>query len=334
MHQRRIWALPFFSLLNVQSYNAMSTRPVVHGPPMHSVAALIYWLIVAIWLAVLATLAFHYVRNPKTFGTIRLLLAVVAVDTVRNIFENVYFGLYFGGQLGLFPHEVVEVLGRPALLIVPKVLNVIAGCVVLGLLLYRWVPLAVHERGTAEQKAQDLAKLAAVDGLTGLYNRRHFDGLARAELARCQRYMRPLAILMLDVDHFKLVNDRFGHAAGDGVLRVVADVCRAEKRDSDIVGRIGGEEFALMLPETTAEAAQTFAERLRCRVRDCPIAIEGEQVAVTVSIGVAGASIRTSGIEALMRSADQALYDAKRAGRDQVLLWHPVMGSDARQAAE
>jgi len=134
---------------------------------MYAAAALIYWLIVAIWAAVFATLVSYYVRNPLTFGTTRLLLAVLAIDTARNIFENIYFGLYFGGQYGLLPVELVTVLGKPAFLIIPKILNVIAGCVVLGLLLYRWLPSAVSERGRAEQRAQDLENLAAVDGLTG-----------------------------------------------------------------------------------------------------------------------------------------------------------------------
>jgi diguanylate cyclase (GGDEF)-like protein len=290
---------------------------------MSTAAALIYWLIVAIWVAVLATIVSYYVRNPQTFGTIRLLLAVIAVDAVRNIFENVYFGLYFGGQYGLLSSEVVAVLGRPAFLILPKVLNVIAGGIVLALLLHRWLPSAVRERGQAEQRAQDLEDLAAVDGLTGLYNRRHFEALARAEFARCQRYHRPLSMLMIDVDHFKLVNDRFGHAAGDRVLKAIAEICGAAKRDSDVLGRLGGEEFALLLPETTSEAARAFAERLRSGVRECPVVIDGETIVATVSIGVAGATPRTSGIEALLRAADQALYEAKRAGRNRVVSWRP-----------
>jgi diguanylate cyclase (GGDEF)-like protein len=301
---------------------------------MQAAAALIYWLIVAIWVAVFGTLVSCYVRNPRTFGTIRLLLAVLAIDTARNIFENVYFGLYFGGQYGVFSAKMVEVLGRPAFLVVPKVLNVIAGCIVLGLLLYRWLPSAVREWRRADERAHDLENLAAVDGLTGLYNRRHFEDLARAELARCQRYMRPLSLLMLDVDHFKLINDRFGHAAGDRVLRMIAEVCGGAKRDSDLVARIGGEEFALLLPETTPEAAQQFAERVRDAVRNCPVGVEGERIVVTVSIGVAGATIRTAGIGTLLRAADQALYDAKRAGRDRVVVWRPISDAKLAQAAE
>jgi hypothetical protein len=91
---------------------------------MHFVAAMVYWVIVAVWLMVLITIAALYVRNPKTFGATRLLLAVLAIDTFRNVFENVYFGLYFGSQYGVFPAELARVLGLPLLLIVPKLLNV------------------------------------------------------------------------------------------------------------------------------------------------------------------------------------------------------------------
>src|SRR5215510_12131991 len=120
--------------------------------------------------------------------------------------------------------------------------------------------MAINERGRAEQRASDLETLAAVDFLTGLYNRSHFEALATSELARSQRYMRPLSILVIDIDHFKSVNDQLGQAMGDRVLKNVAALCRGEKRDSDAVARIGGNEFALMLPETTEVAAVEFAE--------------------------------------------------------------------------
>jgi diguanylate cyclase (GGDEF)-like protein len=301
---------------------------------MNLAAALVYWAIVALWLTVLGTVVLLYVRNPHTFGTTRLLLAVLAIDTFRNIFENTYFGLYFGSLYGLMPPEIGSVLGQPVLLIVPKLLNLAAGGAVLGLLLLRWLPLAVRERGRAEQHASDLETLAAIDWLTGIYNRRHFETLARAELARCQRYMRPLSILMIDIDHFKAVNDRLGHAAGDRVLQTVAAVCRSAKRDSDIVARVGGEEFAVMLPETTEQAAQQFAERLRQQVRDCSPTIDGEKLDVAVSIGIAAATLSTSGIESLLRRADQALYEAKRAGRDQVVVSRIHDPARPREAAE
>jgi diguanylate cyclase (GGDEF)-like protein len=297
-------------------------------------AALIYWVIVALWLTVLGTIVFYYVRSPHAFGTTRLLLAVLSVDTFRNIFENVYFGLYFGSMYGVLPAKLATVMGIPILLIVPKLLNVGAGVVVLTLLLWRWLPLAVRERGQAEQRSVDLETLAAIDFLTGIYNRRHFETLAGAELARCQRYMRPLSIFMIDIDHFKEINDRLGHATGDRVLQNVAAICRAEKRDSDVLARVGGEEFAVILPETTESAALQFAERLRNQIRDSKPTIYGEKMGVTVSIGVAEASIRTSGVESLMRQADQALYEAKQQGRDRVVVSRVHNPPDLREAAE
>jgi diguanylate cyclase (GGDEF)-like protein len=131
--------------------------------------------------------------------------------------------------------------------------------------------------------------------------------------------MRPLSLLMIDIDHFKQVNDRFGHEAGDRVLKFLANVLISAKRASDVVGRIGGEEFAILLPETSKEAALVIAERLRQLAQTCAPAIAGEKLDVTISIGVAAASIRTSGMETLCRQADQALYEAKRSGRNRVV---------------
>jgi PAS domain S-box-containing protein len=118
---------------------------------MQTATASIYWVIVALWLAVLVTVATAYARNPRIFGVTRLLLIVVGVDTTRNIIENLYFGLYFGSQYGLFEPSIANTLGSPYLLIVPKIVNVLAACVVLGLLLFRWLPLALTERLQAER---------------------------------------------------------------------------------------------------------------------------------------------------------------------------------------
>jgi diguanylate cyclase (GGDEF)-like protein len=294
-------------------------------------AALIYWVIILIWLTVLAALAIFYIRNPRVFGTTRLLLAVVAIDTLRNIAENIYFGLYFGSQYGLFPSTIITVLANPYLLILPKLLNVAAGCVVLGLLLMRWLPAAVMEHEASEQQADDLKTLAAIDGLTGLYNRRHFEILSVAEWARFQRYLRPLSVLIIDVDHFKAINDRFGHDVGDGALKIVSNVCNSVKRDSDISARIGGEEFALLLPETNEAAALIVAERLRDMVRECSPTIHNQKLKLRVSIGIATATPNISGMAALMKRADDALYEAKRSGRDRVSVASVV--SDRKIAA-
>ena len=300
---------------------------------MSLAAALVYWVIVFVWLTVLGTLAAFYVRNPRVFGTTRLLLTVVAIDTLRNIIENIYFGLYFGGQYGLFSAAIPAVLGNPILLIVPKLINIAAACVVLLLLLLRWLPSAVTEYGKLEQNVDDLKSLASIDEMTGLYNRRQFDLLARAEWARFQRYIRPLSVLIIDVDHFKSVNDRFGHDAGDE-LKVVAAVCSSAKRASDILARIGGEEFAMLLPDTAEGDARIVAERLRDELRGRSPTIGGEKLGLAVSVGIAGASLSMSGIETLMKRADDALYEAKRGGRDRVVIASGNIGGKLAVAAE
>jgi diguanylate cyclase (GGDEF)-like protein/PAS domain S-box-containing protein len=121
---------------------------------MSLAAALIYWAIIALWLAVLTTVCVAFVRNPRIFGAVRLLLSVIVIDTVRNIIENLYFGLYFGGQYGLFPASIAGVLGNPSYLILPKVMNVVAACAVLGLLVLRWLPRASKERAEADADIQ------------------------------------------------------------------------------------------------------------------------------------------------------------------------------------
>ena len=116
--------------------------------------------------------------------------------------------MFFGSQYGLFPADIANILGNPAFLIIPKLVNIAAGCFVIGVLLMQWLPKAVQERGNSESLSASLERLATVDGLTGLFNRRHFDTLARIEWGRFQRYGRPLSLLALDVDNFKSINDR------------------------------------------------------------------------------------------------------------------------------
>jgi diguanylate cyclase (GGDEF)-like protein/PAS domain S-box-containing protein len=125
------------------------------------VAALIYWVIVSLWLAVLAAITVAYLRGPRTFGAARLLLMVVGIDTVRNIAENTYFGVYFGAQYGVFPAALAGLLGSPSLLIIPKLINVAAACVVLVLLMRRWLPTALRERADAEDTVREKERALA-----------------------------------------------------------------------------------------------------------------------------------------------------------------------------
>jgi diguanylate cyclase (GGDEF)-like protein len=301
---------------------------------MQLITALIYWVAVTIWLAVLAIVARDYIRNPRIFGTTRLLLFVVAIDTGRNLVENIYFGLFFGGEYGLFPAGFAHGLGNPALVVMPKLLNILSGCLVLGLLLMRWLPQAVTERTRSDQHAAELEKLATTDGLTSLINRRHFDALAHAEWVRFQRYGRPLSLMLLDIDKFKTVNDRFGHDAGDLVLKAVAETCKANKRQTDVVARFGGEEFVLLLPETDEAAAEVAAERLRKAIQEQTHALPGANLEVTASIGIAGASLGMATFEVMLKRADQALYDAKSTGRNRVVRAPRMMTAEFPVAAE
>jgi len=167
-------------------------------------------------------------------------------------------------------------------------------------------------------EAEVLERLACVDGLTGIANRRHFLALAEIEWSRFRRYGHPLAVLMIDIDLFKLVNDKFGHDVGDAVLKAVAAILQRNKRTSDIAGRLGGEEFALILPEATLESAAAAAERLRRLVAEGALSVEGNRVGVTVSIGVTISRDQSTGVDELLKEADIALYEAKRSGRDRV----------------
>ncbi|WP_035373365.1 CHASE domain-containing protein [Pseudoduganella violaceinigra] len=165
----------------------------------------------------------------------------------------------------------------------------------------------------------ELVQLASTDYLTGLPNRREFMARLEDEQARLQRDVGGrAAVLMLDIDHFKHINDEHGHDWGDAVLRHLAGLMRDSQRKIDMLGRVGGEEFAILLPGADLDAARAFAERLRQRIADTPMGRDGSQVAITVSIGIASLSpLERNGDAALVR-ADQALYRAKRGGRNRV----------------
>lgn len=166
-----------------------------------------------------------------------------------------------------------------------------------------------------------LQRLSATDGLTGISNRRMYDELAIREWRRCERMNKPLALVMIDVDHFKLFNDKYGHQAGDECLKKVADqVGRAAPRATDLAARYGGEEFVLVLGETDTDGAKWIANRLRQQVSDLNIPhYATESRHVTISCGVASVvpDEKTS-LETLLKSADFALYQAKKTGRDRV----------------
>jgi diguanylate cyclase (GGDEF)-like protein len=163
-----------------------------------------------------------------------------------------------------------------------------------------------------------MKEMAITDAVTQLYSRRHFTTQVQAEVERSNRHGSALSILMVDIDKFKRVNDTWGHNAGDVVLRSVAHVCKDSLRLNDLVGRWGGEEFAVALPETGLREAEVVAERLRRAVDEMTVPVGSDMARVTVSVGVACLNAETSTLEALVDSADRALYNAKQAGRNRV----------------
>ena len=179
-----------------------------------------------------------------------------------------------------------------------------------------WLAIWGFERVWLRMAA--LRRLSGQDPLTQLYNRRGFDHSSALEWARALRFERPLAILALDLDHFKRVNDRFGHAAGDYVLRTSSALCKLQLRDMDILARMGGEEFSILLPETGLEQARAVAERIRQAVQNLGATWEGTLIPLTLSIGLAVRSPSDPTLADVLARADQALYRAKDSGRNRV----------------
>jgi diguanylate cyclase (GGDEF)-like protein/PAS domain S-box-containing protein len=167
----------------------------------------------------------------------------------------------------------------------------------------------------------ELWELATTDGLTGFLNRRHFMASLENEFARVQRNNHRVAVLMLDLDHFKQINDNYGHPTGDAMLQHFAGIIRGELRKIDVVGRIGGEEFAIFMPDTQAEPAMIFAERLRNQLAVTPLILQTHTISITVSIGIALMHADSGSADCVLTKADKALYTAKENGRNSVRVW-------------
>ncbi|MBT8099590.1 MAG: GGDEF domain-containing protein [Gammaproteobacteria bacterium] len=177
---------------------------------------------------------------------------------------------------------------------------------------------------------QKLRDLAATDPLTGLYNRRHVFEILRQELKRYERYRESFALILIDADHFKQVNDSYGHAVGDATLRFIADTCAGCVRETDVVGRFGGEEFIILLPHTNNDEALIVAERIRLAMHNSDIDTRGGAAKVTLSLGVTEARPGNATFDDILKAADDALYEAKRDGRDRVATL-VMAGTNARK---
>lgn len=171
-----------------------------------------------------------------------------------------------------------------------------------------------------------LEMVSRIDGLTQLFNRSHWQSRLSEEFSRAARYQTPLSLIMFDLDHFKRVNDTYGHLGGDAVLCNVARVVRSSLRENDIAGRYGGEEFGIILPNTPEAGAMIVAERIRASIEASPIPFEEREIKATSSLGVAEYRPGVADCEELIAQADAALYRAKEGGRNRVILHTAVSG--------
>ncbi|WP_312725507.1 GGDEF domain-containing protein, partial [Stutzerimonas kunmingensis] len=187
------------------------------------------------------------------------------------------------------------------------------------LIIYDVTDVAVNRRQLQAANAE-LQRLSSTDRLTGLYNRGHWEEMLRLDYARHRRYDSQAALVMFDIDHFKAINDTYGHQVGDTVIQQVAELIRENLRDSDVAGRYGGEEFVVLLPDTDKQGAMTFAERLRHAVESREVQHEQHRIRFTISLGVADLSVPTHSHAQLIEWADSALYASKAAGRNRVTL--------------
>jgi diguanylate cyclase (GGDEF)-like protein len=173
----------------------------------------------------------------------------------------------------------------------------------------------INKRIAAED---ELRRFATTDSLTGLYNRRHFLELADKELIRSRRTTKAFSIIMFDIDHFKCINDTYGHQAGDQVLKTIALACQENLRQMDVIARYGGDEFIILLPEVDSPDAHHVANKIRTSVAEQEIMFENQPIIMTISLGVATLSMDTESLDQIFARVDKALYRAKEAGRNQV----------------
>lgn len=182
----------------------------------------------------------------------------------------------------------------------------------------KYYAAVVRDISKSRKTEEELLRLAATDPLTGAFNRREFTAIAEREALRANRYHHPLSVLMLDLDHFKRLNDTYGHGAGDKALQRFTMICTNALRNVDVFGRWGGEEFVALLPETDIQGATVIAERLRKLTADNLLTYNDHKINFTASIGIAEFKDGETSIDGVLGRADNAVYDAKKAGRDRI----------------
>ncbi|MEW5909416.1 MAG: GGDEF domain-containing protein [Thermodesulfobacteriota bacterium] len=179
------------------------------------------------------------------------------------------------------------------------------------------IKVAEAERKVREQ----VERLSVTDFLTGFYNRRYLNQTGKKLFMLSDRHNRPLSAIIADIDHFKTINDAYGHATGDNVLISFADVCRTMIRESDLASRYGGEEFCFLLPETDSGSACHVAERLKAGISNMEVREGSRTIRITASFGVSERFEDDDSVENILNRSDEALYEAKRSGRNRVVLW-------------
>ncbi len=221
--------------------------------------------------------------------------------------EGLAWGIVFAATTTVFREAIAWVQMPADTPMLWRILNGLAYLAVLG--------VAMAGLQSLRRSQAQLARLVTQDQLTNVLNARAFVDRLGQELDRNRRYPRPLALLYMDLDNFKVINDTHGHHTGDAVLRLVADAMRSSVRHADVVGRLGGDEFAVLMPETDAALADAAAKRLIAGLRN----VFRGTPNVTASIGVVSCTATDANTDDLIRRADQAMYDAKKAGKDRVV---------------
>lgn len=320
---------------------------------MDALVASTYFIIVCLWLVVLGMVGLAYRRSPSTFGASHLLLAVVAIDTTRNIVENVFFGLYFSSRYNFINRNIITFLDHPYFILLPKLVNISAACVVIVLLLRRWLPMAQWERTRADDKIRQTTEalvksseaqrvlfdannyIANFDQLTGLPNRHRLQRDLRGLHAEPQNPGSPaLAVVVFEIDGYRDLGHTLGSTASEALIRDVAHRATVLLERSERCYRLGDGEFALVIPGAVPGSRIIETVRtLQRRVGD-PFDIDGSRFFVTTSVGIAFAGSTEQPDEDLLSQASLALDDAKAAGGGIYRLYSPALGAEVHARLE
>lgn len=283
----------------------------------------VYDRIVLGWLSftVVYFLLLNFMRPANYLSTISDIIIPFAIYVFSPLKISYNFVLAFGFSIGTLLIDYFYKTG-----IDPVRLNAVAAAqivihtlgVVSGSQIQSYRRKAFKAYVQEKDARETAAYLANIDSLTKSLTRRHFFSIAESEFLRFRRYHRRLSVLVMDADHFKNINDTYGHYAGDLVLRNVSLITLEQKRAQDTFGRLGGEEFALLLPETNLEQAKVVAERIQKMWGQTPCMVDGTPIYSTVSIGAAEAGAEDKSLEDVLRRADRLMYKAKESGGNRV----------------